>query len=757
MYAANQLIRIFIMEIKKEKEGEVTRFKTEFAGRKLIIETGRMAGQADGSCTVQFGDTVVLATAVISNQPREGVDFFPLMVDYEERLYAAGKIKGSRWIKREGRPSDEAVTSARLIDRAIRPLFDQSIKNDVQVILTVLSFDGENDSDIASLIATSAAVAISEIPWQGPIAGIRLGRIASESDQGYEWVVNPTFNAREKSDLDLIIAGDGDKVIMLEGNAKEISEEVIQEGIKFSQKHIKRIVELIKEVEKEVGKEKIKTPIEAPEEEDQKDSLQSQKELVTKVEDWIKKNVSKVLFDKKLPTKKSRKEVVEELKEQMLEYLQEEGIGKERRSKAASMFKGYIEQIVSEEILKSERRVDGRKLDEIRPLKAEVGLLPRTHGSALFSRGETQVLSVITLGAPGDEQFLEGMEETGRKRYMHHYNFPPFSVGETGMMRSPSRREIGHGALAEKALLPVLPTKEDFPYTVRVVSEVLSSNGSSSMASVCGSSLALMDAGVPIKKSVAGIAMGLASDQKGNYKILTDLQDLEDGPSGMDFKIAGTTDGITAIQMDTKTLGLSLDIVKETLEQGKKARLQILEVMAKTIAAPRKELSPYAPRIISFKINPEKIREVIGPGGKVINEIIDNTGVQIDIDPDGMVMITATEVEGGKKAEEWIKNLTREIKVGEVFKGKVTRILDFGAFVELTPNQEGMVHISELAPYRVAKVGDVVKVGDIVPVKVIKIDEQGRINLSMKALQSKSDSNKPRRTFRGDKRPRFRR
>ena len=677
------------MSLKKTKTGAVNRFETEFAGRKLIIETGKLAGQADGSCTVQFGDTVVLATAVISETPREGIDFFPLMVDYEERLYAAGKIKGSRWIKREGRPTDEAIISARMVDRAIRPLFDDSIKNDVQVILTVLSVDGENDSDIVSLWAASTALAISSIPWQGPIAGVRVGQSAAEENKKSELIINPTCTVLQTSNLDLIVAGDSQRVIMLESNCKEVSEERVYEAIEFGQKHLKKIIGIIAEIQKAVGKEKIK--IEKIETEN-KDAADSGQELIAKVENWINDNVVKSLYAKNIPSKQSRKEVVGTLKEELLKYLESENIGKERRGQAAAMFKYYIENIVTEQILSSEKRVDGRNLAEIRPLSAEVGLLPRTHGSGLFSRGETQILSVVTLGAPGDEQFLEGMEENGRKRYMHHYNFPPFSVGETGPMRSPSRREIGHGALAERALLPMLPPREDFPYTIRVVSEVLGSNGSSSMGSVCGSSLALMDAGVPIKKPVAGIAMGLASDDK-KYKVLTDLQDLEDGPGGMDFKIAGTRDGITAIQMDTKTAGLPLEIVKETLAKGKIARLQILDVIQKVIASPRPELSPYAPRIISFKINPDKIRDVIGPGGKIINEIIDTTGVQIDIEDDGTVMITATDMEGGKKAEDWVKNLTREIKVGEIFKeAKVVRIMDFGAFAQLTPNQDGMIH-----------------------------------------------------------------
>ena len=702
-------------------------FEADFAGKKLVIETGQLAQQANGSCTVRYGDTVVLATAVMGNI-KEGVDYFPLSVEYEERLYAAGKIKGSRWIKREGRPSDEAILTARLVDRCIRPLFSKEIKNEVQVVLTVLSFDQENDSDIVGLIAASTALAISDIPWNGPLAGIRLGRIENE------WVVNPSFEAREKSTLDLVVAGMNEKILMVEAEGKEVPEDVVYSAIEFSGKHINKIIKLIDEVVRAIGKTKIDlvpTALAAGEEEE---TPESYKELVEKADKWIKENVTKILFDKKLSTKEERKSALAESKENLIAYLEEQGIGKERRKKALPLFDRFVEKEVSRAIIEEEKRVDGRKLTEIRPLNVKVGILPRTHGSALFNRGATQVLSIVTLGSPGDEQFLEGLEESGRKRFMHHYNFPPYSVGETGRIGSPGRRDIGHGALAEKAVRPLMPTKEEFPYTVRVVSEVLGSNGSSSMASTCGTSLALMDAGVPLKKAVAGIAMGLASDEeKGVYKVLTDLQDLEDGPGGMDFKIAGTAEGITAIQLDTKTSGLPLDVVKKTLDQGRQARLEILETMNRVIAEFRPDLSPYAPRIVSFNIDPERIREVIGPGGKVINEIIDATGVQIDIEQDGLVMVTSTNEEGSKKAVDWIKSIVREVEVGEIFEGKVVKILDFGAIVQILPNQDGMVHISELAHHRVGSVSDVVKIGDVVKVKVINA-ENGRIGLSIKAL-----------------------
>lgn len=705
-------------------------FEAEFAGKKLIIETGHLAAQAGGSCTVRYGDTVVLGTATMGGI-REGVNYFPLSVEYEERLYAAGKIKGSRWIKREGRPTDEAVLTSRLIDRCIRPLFSKEIKNEVQVVTTVLSYDQENDSDFVGLIAASCALAISNIPWAGPLSGMRLGRINGE------WVLNPTFSAREKSDLDLFVSGIDGKVLMIEAGAEEISEDTMYQAIEFCVKHLKEPIALINEVVKAVGKPKavIAKPVEGEEE-----TPEAMKELMEKSSAWIKENVPAILFDQNLLTKKSRQEALANAQEELMKYLEEQGIGKERRKKALPIFGEFAEKEVTRGILAEDKRVDGRSLTQIRKLSAEVAFLPRTHGSGLFNRGETQVLSIVTLGAPGDEQSLDGMEETGKKRYMHHYNFPPYSVGETGRVGSPGRREIGHGALAEKALKPVIPSKEEFPYTIRVVSEVLGSNGSSSMGSTCGSTLALMDAGVPIKKPVAGIAMGVASDEeKGIFKVITDLQDLEDGNGGMDFKIAGTRDGITAIQLDTKTKGLPLSVMKQTLEQGKAARLEILSVMEEAIAAPRAELSPFAPRIVSFKIDTEKIRDVIGPGGKVINKIIEETGVQIDIEQDGSVFVTGVDEAMTTKAVDWIKNIVKVVEVGEVYDGKVSRLFDFGAMVEFLPGQEGMVHISEMAYNRVEKVTDVVNVGDPVKVKVIEIDEKGRVNLSMKALLPKPE------------------
>jgi len=701
---------------------KVETFSTQIGGKELKIETGLMAGRAHGACTVQYGDTVVLATACMSKTPREGVNFFPLMVDYDEKLYAAGKIKGSRFIKREGRPSDESILSGRMIDRAIRPLFDEIIQNDVQVVLTILSFDEENDADMVGLVAASCALAVSKIPWNGPIAGIRVGQINNE------WVLNPSYEAREKSDLDLVVAGTSEKVIMLEAGANESSEKTVSEAIEFSRKHMGKITSLINDVVKKVGHEKVSV--------DEilnidKENQAKQEQVDQKVKEYLTdEKINKILQFK---SKDQFKQGIEDIKEEINEILKQDSeVSKDERKNALNLVNKMIEGQANDLVLSKEQRIDNRKLDEVRALSVDVGILPRTHGTGLFSRGETQVLSVVTLGSPSDEQTLDTMEESGKKRYMHHYNFPGFSVGECKPMRGPGRRDIGHGALAEKALMPMLPDKEDFPYTIRVVSEVLSSNGSSSQASVCGSSLALMDAGVPIKKAVAGIAMGIAQDDQNNYKILTDLQDLEDSKGGMDFKIAGTVDGITAIQMDTKSDGLTKDMINDTLKQAKKARLEILDAMAKEIKEPRKELSPYAPRIYTMHINPEKIRDVIGPGGKIINEIIDKTGVAIDIEQDGTVFVTSTDSKGADKAIEWIEKITEEVEVGKIYDGTVTRLMDFGAFVEVLPGQEGLVHISEMAPFRVDKVEDVVKVGDKVPAKVKEIDDQGRTNLTFK-------------------------
>jgi len=715
----------------QKKTPDPKKFETEIGGRKLIIEIGKLAGQAHGSCTVQYGDTVALATAVINPEIDEESDFLPLTVDYEERLYAAGKIKGSRFIKREGRPSDEAVLTSRMVDRSIRPFFDQKVRQQVQVVLMVLSIDQENDPDMVSLIAASCALGISPIPWKGPVAGVRVGMIEGK------WVLNPTCQALEKSDFDLTVVGNQELVSMIEFGGKEIKEETIADGIEFGHKHIKKIISFLESIQKEVGEEKIEIEYGEPTEEEQKE-LDHIKGIVT---DFVEKNREKIFSQ--APKAEQNKEL-ELIKEELEEILKADNkVTKEGRAKGLKMVSGIVDEEACRLIMEENKRPDGRQPDEIRPLSCEVGFLPRTHGSGLFNRGETQVLSIVTLGAPGDEQLIEGMEVSGKKRYMHHYNFPGFSVGEVRRIGSPGRREIGHGALAEKAVMPVLPDKESFPYTIRVVSEVLSSNGSTSQASVCGSSLALMDAGVPITKPVAGISIGLmAKEDFSDYKILTDIQGAEDHIGGMDFKVAGTKDGITAMQVDVKTHGLNYEIIRAALQKAKVAREKILDVMTQVLPAPRPELSQYAPRVVTLRINPEKIRDLIGTGGKVINKIIDETGVAIDIEDDGLVMVTAENGDKLDEALEWIKGITHELQPGEVYEGKVTQIMtdrnthrEIGALVELLPGQDGMVHISQIAYEHVERVSDKLKVGDKVKVKVMNVDnERGRVELSMKAL-----------------------
>jgi polyribonucleotide nucleotidyltransferase len=706
-------------------------FSIEWGGKTLTVEVGKLAQQANGSCTVRYGDTVVLATAVMGSSPRDGIDFLPLSVECEERLYAAGKIKSSRFLKREGRPTDDAVISGRTVDRSIRPLFDGRIRNDIQVVLTTLAFDKENDHDVIGLVGASVALGMSDIPWDGPIGAIRVGQVDGQ------WVINPTYAAREKSLLDLFVSGTPERITMIEAGAKEAPEETVLAAMEYGMKHLGEVVAFVREIVAEVGaaKRDVNELLGSDPE------TRSEKEAVlAKAKEFILPKIKDDLFGAAKATKGQRRGAKAALAHELDEFLKGEQVGKDKRKWALEAMPKWVDDVVSRAILDEGRRVDGRALDEVRPLSAEVALLPRVHGSALFSRGETQILSTVTLGAPSDEQIVDSMEFTEKRRYFHHYNFPPYSVGEIGRFGGGGRREIGHGGLAERALLPVLPAKEVFPYAIRVVSETMGSNGSSSQASICGSTLALMDAGVPIKKPVAGVAMGLASDPDdiGRYKVITDLQDLEDGNGGMDFKIGGTRDGITSIQMDTKTKGLTWEIIRETLTKAKAGRLKILDVMAGAIAEPRKELSPYAPRIIVMKINPDLIRNVIGPGGKTINAIIEKTGVQMDVENDGTVTITSANLEGLEKAKKWVEDLTRELKVGEFFEaGKVTRILDFGAFVEVLPGQEGMIHISELAPYRVEKVTDVVKVGDVVPTVVIKIDELGRVNLSLKRAKER--------------------
>ncbi|TAK05205.1 polyribonucleotide nucleotidyltransferase [Patescibacteria group bacterium] len=704
-------------------------FEMQWGGRTLSITTGKVAKQANGSCLVRYGDTVVLGCATMGGQ-RSGISFFPLMVDFEEKLYAAGKIKSSRFIKREGRPTDEAVVTGRMIDRSIRPLFEDRIRNDIQVWTTVLSADLENDSDIVGLIAASAALTISDIPWTGPIGGIRVGRIDGQ------WVINPTFEAKLKSDMDLIVAGTSERVLMIEANAQQVPEKDMLEAIAFGQKHLREVTKFLDDVRAKAGRPKATLVSLLGEE-----KMKAEDELASARDEaraWLLPKIREALFTGPLITKGERLDALDKLHDVLKAHLAEQGADKDRIEGIVSKVDSWVEAEVTRAILEEDKRVDGRKITEVRPLSVEVGVLPRAHGSALFSRGETQVLSVLTLGSPGDEQTMDGMEDVGKKRYMHHYDFPAYSVGETGPNRGPGRREIGHGALAERALMPVVPQdKEKFPYTIRVVSEVLGSNGSSSQASICGSSLALMDAGVPIPAQVAGVAMGLASiPDMSKWKVLTDLQDLEDGKGGMDFKISGTRAGITAIQLDTKTIGLSSDLIEKTLSQARDCRMEVLDAMDKVISQPRPDFSPYAPRIVSFMINPELIRNVIGPGGKQINEIIDATGVQIDIEDSGLVMITSKNADNMQRAVDWVKQLTREVKVGEIYKGTVTRTMTFGAFVEILPKQEGLVHISELTDGRVERVEDAVKPGQEVEVKVVEIDSMGRINLSIRQAKN---------------------
>ncbi len=706
-------------------------FETTFAGRTLSVEVGKVAHQTNASCLVRYGDSVVLATAVMSNQTRD-VDFFPLQVEVREKMYASGKIKGSRFVKGEGRPTDHATLDARMIDRGLRPLFNQKLRNEVQVVITTLSYDRENPIGLLGITAASLALHLSDIPWQGPIAGIQVAR-----NDG-KLVLNPTVDQITHSDLNLVLSIVDDKVIMVDADAQEVSEKEMSEAFAFGIQQAQSVLAFIQDVRQKVGLDKQDEQALIDNYYSQFEiSLAEKQQAFELAKTFFSLNLDKYLFNQPKGTKRERKEVAKALLSEYLEKDELKEAHPEIKEYIKNEFEEYLEQAVSQAILDQELRVDGRTLTQIRPLLAEVGLLPRTHGTGLFSRGETQVMSIVTLGSPGDAQIMDEMtQDDTKKHYMHFYNCPPYAFGEAGAFRGAGRREIGHGALAEKALIPVLPTKDDFPYTILVVSEVMGSNGSSSMASTCGSTLALMDAGVPLKKPVAGIAMGLASNDQ-TYRILTDLQDLEDGPGGMDFKITGTEDGITAIQMDTKTQGLSLEICQKTIDQAKQARLEILDVMAKAIAEPRSELSEFAPRIISFRIEPEKIGEVIGPSGKVINAIIDECQVEIDIEDDGLVMITGLQAQGAAKAQEIIQNIVKEVEVGEIYDGKVTRIMDFGAFVQILPGKEGMVHISEFSNQRVDKIGDVAKIGDVFKVKVIEIDRMGRINLSVKQADPK--------------------
>jgi polyribonucleotide nucleotidyltransferase len=704
-----------------------TSYSLEVGGKPLTIEVGKFAQAANGTCTVRYGDTVVLATAVLSKEVRAGLDFFPLMVDFEEKLYAAGRIKGSRFIKREGRPTDEAVLAARFIDRAIRPLFDSRIKNDVQIILSVLAFDGKNDADIPGLIAASCALHMSDIPWNGPIAVARVNRLEEK------FILNGSYAERELAKFDVDVAGTAEKVIMLEAGCDQAPEDQVIEAIAYGRNSLAPVIALIEQIRADHGKAKVDLLTPKTDEDRAKADKRVQVEALLKP--FAMQQIEELFFGAPRASKTERALAKTELKARVTEFLKSQNVEDDALKMGLSMVGSFLDDAITAALLDNKKRVDGRGIHDIRNLSAEIALLPCVHGTGYFTRGETQVLSVCTLGAPGDKQTLDGMELVGERRFMHHYNFPPFSVGEAKPLRGASRRDIGHGALAEKALAYMIPDQETFPYTMRVVSETFMSNGSSSMASTCAATLALMDAGVPIKAAVAGIAMGLASDGK-RYQVITDIQDLEDGAGGMDFKITGSKAGITAIQLDTKTDGIPHEVVVEAITKSQEARLKVLEVMTNIIAEPRAELSPNAPRILKIRINPDKIREVIGPGGKMINEIIAKTGVSgIDIEDDGLVMITSVNGEAGKAAFDWINNLTRDVQAGELFTGEVVRLMDFGAFVNILPGKDGLVHVSEMAPWRVEQVTDIVKVGDVVKVKVIEIDDKGRTNLSMKQAE----------------------
>ena len=699
-------------------------YETELAGRKLTLETGKLAGLANGSVLVRYGDTVVLVDVTASKEPRDGIDFFPLSVDYEEKLYAVGKIPGS-YTKREGKPSDKAILTSRAIDRPLRPLFPKDFRNDVCVVATVLSVEQDNQPEICAMIGASAALSISDIPFGGPTSAVAVGYVNDEI------VINPTEEQRKNSRLTLTVAGTKDKIAMIEAGADEIPDNIMLEAIKKAHKEIKKLCTFISKMQKEIGKPKFEYK-----------SFAVDEEIYNEVEANYKDKMYEAV---QAVDKEVRDENIDKLTDEIVAYFTEK-VGEEKTEELMSDIATSIHDLekkcVREMIYNEHKRPDGRKIDEIRPLSCEVGLLPRVHGSALFTRGQTQVLSVATLGMVSEEQSLDGIDTEESKRYMHQYNFPSYSVGEARPSRGPGRREIGHGALAEKALVPVIPSEEEFPYAIRVVSEVLSSNGSTSQASICASTLALMDAGVPIKRPVAGISTGLvtAPDGSDNYVMLTDIQGIEDFFGDMDFKVGGTEKGITAIQVDIKVDGLSYKIIKEAFERTRKARKYILEeVMLKQLDKPRAEISEYAPKIINMKIKVDKIKDVIGTGGKTINKIIDETGVKIDIQEDGQVFIYSEDEKKAKRAKEIIEEIVREIEVGQVYEGTVIKLMNFGAFVDLGAGKEGLVHISKISNDRIKNIEDVLHEGDKVKVKVIEIDDQDRINLSMKDVEENKE------------------
>ncbi|MDD2654628.1 MAG: polyribonucleotide nucleotidyltransferase [Candidatus Omnitrophica bacterium] len=696
---------------------EVQQVQIDFGRQKLIIDTGKIAKQANGAVMVQYGGTVVLVTACASKEPKEGINFFPLTVEYQEKTYAAGRIPGG-FFKREGRPSEGEILAARLIDRPCRPLFPEGMTNEVQIMAMVLSSDAEYDPDILALIGASTALSISDIPFNGPVGACRVGMVEGQ------FILNPNYEEREKGTLDLVVAGTEDNVIMLEGNAKEVDEKTLLSAVKFGHDNLKISIKLQKDLVKLCGEKKMEVELKTYD-----------KELFNKVRKLSEERFNAIF---KLAKKEGREEAVEFLGKELIKELVPADLPESDRKKSEGEIKTVLveveKELVREFTLKSDKRIDGRSRTDIRPITCEIGVLPRTHGSSLFTRGQTQSLAVTTLGTRNDEQMIEALEGETFKTFMLHYSFPPFSVGEVGPVRGPGRREIGHGALAEKALKAVMPEKDKFPYTVRVVSEILESNGSSSMASVCAATLSLMDAGVPIKEPVAGVALGLITE-KNKTLILTDISGLEDHFGDMDFKIAGTKNGVNVIQLDLKVQGVGMDIISQGLDDAKKARMEVLQKMLAVIAKPKETLSDLAPRITTLMINPEKIGELIGPGGKTIRKIIQNTGVTIDIEDDGSVLIASTDAKAAEKAIEIVKSLTEEVQVGKVYTATVKRIVPFGAFCEILPNKEGLIHISELASEYVRSVEDVVKLGDKIKAKVIGIDELGRINLSKKQAE----------------------
>ena len=685
-------------------------FRMELAGRSLIVETGKMAKQASGAVLVRYGETVVLVTSTASKEAREGMDFFPLTVDYEEKMYAVGKMPGG-FLRREGRPGNSAILNARLIDRPIRPLFDKRCRNDIHVMATVLSVDYDNAPELCGMLGASASLGISDIPWDGPIAGVRVGRVDGK------FVINPTQEQLKVSTLNITVAGSETAILMVEGGAQEAPEEDVLDAIMFGHETIKELVAFQKKIIEEVGKPK-RTLI-FPE---------IQEEIKTAIYAYAERPLKEAIFN---PDKLTREAHMEEVRKEAEAHFKE--IYPENGSDIAECLNHLTKEIVRHMISVDKIRPDGRALDEIRPISCEVGLLPRVHGSALFTRGQTQALTITTLAPMSETQIIDDLTQETEKRYIHQYNFPSYSVGETKSSRGPGRREIGHGALAERALIPVIPTVEEFPYAIRVVSEILESNGSSSQASVCGSTMSLMNAGVPIKAPVAGIAMGLVNEGE-HFTVLTDIQGMEDALGDMDFKVAGTAKGITAIQMDIKIHGLSREILLAALQQAQKGRMFILGKMAECIDKPAEHLSPYAPKIITLTIPVDRIRDVIGSGGKIINKIISETGVKMDVEEDGHVYIATPDEEAAQRAKKWVEELTHEVQVGETYLGKVTRLMKFGVFVEILPGKEGMVHVSQLATRRVEKPEDVVHEGDEIMVKVTEIDDKGRINLSRKAL-----------------------